>query len=174
MPQAFLTKIETRQTKVGPMYDLLFSNGDKIGAGKFAPKGVAEGDYVKYEYTMNGNFKNLAAGSLSKIDKPAGVAAPAPRSSGSSGNFDERQDTISKQAALNSAIALATLAQSAEALPLGAKTLAPAKRLDALLAVINEFTAKFYHQATGKTMVFPEAAASLSDEEAADVDWNAE
>lgn len=174
MAQAYLTKIEARQTKVGTMYDLHFSDGNKVGAGRFMPKGATEGEYYQYEFDMNGNFKNLRSGSLSKLDKPAGVTPPTAPRTGSSGNFDERQDTISKQAALNSAIAFASLAQAADALPIGAKNLAPAKRLDALTSVINELTSRFYHQATGKTFVIPEAAPSLSDEEAGDVDWQAE
>lgn len=174
MAQAFLTKIDQRQTKVGIMYDLLFSNGDKIGAGKFLPKGATEGEYYQYEYSMNGNFKNLTSGSLSKLDKPAGVTPPAPRpTGGSSGNFDERQDIISKQAALNSALSFVSLLVAADALPV-AKTIKTDKKTDAIASIVNEYTTRFYHQATGKTFVIPEAAPSLTDEEGGDVDWQAE
>lgn len=174
MAQAYIQSITNRDTAYGKMYDIQFSNGDKVGAGKFPPKGVVEGDYVQYEVTMKGQYKNLAPGSLSKISKPEGVAPPAPaRSTGGFGG-DDRQEIISKQAALNSAIAFLALAQSAEALPVGAKNLAPAKRLDALVSMLNEVTSKFYHQSTGKTLVIPEDAPSLSDAESGDVDWNQE
>lgn len=175
MAQAYITSLNGRETSFGTMYDIVFSNGDKVGAGKFPPKGVAVGDYVQYDTVMKGQYKNLAPGSLSKISKPEGVAAPsAPaRSSGGFGG-DDRQEIISKQAALNSAIAFLSLANAAEALPVGAKNLAPAKRLDALISITNEMTSKFYHQSTGKTLVIPEDAPSLADGEAGDVDWNQE
>lgn len=173
MPNAFLTKIHEKQTKVGVMYDLEFSDGNKVGAGKFKPKGAEEGEYYKYEFTVNGNFKNLTAGSLSKQDKPAGVsAAPATKSYGSYGG-DQRQTVISKQAALNSALTFVTLLNAAGALPIAKKELTTDKAADALLGVVDHYTDVFYKQSTGEDFAREDAVPSgLSAAEKSDTNWN--
>lgn len=154
MAQAYISKIDERfvQKVNGNMYDLIMSNGDKLGVGKFPPKGFAAGDYVQYEFTQNGNFKNLTPGSLSKLPKPEGVVAPsAPVQSSGPVSYDARQTVISKQAALNSAIALVGVLAQTESIPGITKSLAMDKRADVILEVVNQFTADFYKQSTGET-----------------------
>lgn len=169
--QAFLQKIDEKDTRAGKMYDLVFSDGNKIGAGKFPPKNLEVGGYYNYEFTQNGNFKNLTAGSLSKITAPAGVTPPPLKTtaSGATGGFDNRQEVISKQAALNSALAFATLLQAADALPVPA---AKAKKADAIEALVMDYTAKYYKLATGNDYPVPDMPArDLAKVEEA-TDWS--
>src|SRR5687768_952693 len=125
MIQGFLTEIRTKQTPYGAMYDLVV-NGKSYGAGKFPPKQVAAGDYIQFEAVQKGNFWNVQAGSVSKLDKPAGVSPPAATSTPSYGGSDKRQEVISKQAALNTALTFVKLLSDNGALPMPAK--APADK----------------------------------------------
>lgn len=172
--QAFVNEILAKDTKAGVMYDYVMSDGNKVGAGKFKPKGVEVGDYIQYEIKMNGNFKNFQPGSVSKLDPPAGVAAPAKQP-----NFvpsgDKRQEVISKQAALNSALTLVGILASTDSLPIP-KTAKQADRADLLLNVVNHYTALFYNQATGQNMEFPDEITTsdgggLAAAEATDGNW---
>lgn len=95
-------------------------DGEYYGAGKFAPRGVEQGDMVEFEVEYNGNYKNIARGSLRKVEGSS--APPAPRGSGpkqysKGGGFDERQDVISKQAALNTALEFLRFAKESETIP---------------------------------------------------------
>lgn len=162
MSQAFLSAINPKETKAGTMYDLVFSDGNKVGAGKFPPKGLTVGEYYKYEFTANGNFKNLTPGSVAQLPKPAGVTPSAPPTvatgAKSGGSFDDRQVIISKQAALNSALAFVSTLVTADALPIAKKDMTTAKAADAMLGVVDHYTDLFYKQATGDT--FPRAEDS--------------
>jgi hypothetical protein len=154
MTQAYLVEVKTKQTTAGEMYDLLFDNGEKVGVGKFKPKNAEAGKYYEYEVKMNGNFKNLAPGSLKQVVAPPASAPAAtsakPAYSGGNG-YDTRQDTISKQAAFNTAIALVKLMQDADALPIPA-SVKKDKKADALEAIVLDVAARFYHRATGNTL----------------------
>lgn len=156
------------------MYDMVI-DGQKIGTGKFKPKGVEPGDYVSYDINMNGNFKNLKPGSLSKETPPAGVTAAPAASTGTSQGFSsysDRQDVISKQSALNSALQFVDILAKADALPLTASKKKDEKA-DILERIVMEYTAKFYHVNTGNIYEVPEDAkmADLSRAETGDTDW---
>ena len=154
MTQAYLVEVKTKQTSAGEMYDLLFDNGEKVGVGKFKPKNAEPGKYYEYEVKMNGNFKNLAPGSLKQVVAPpaSAPATGAAKPAYSGGNsFDSRQDTISKQAAFNTAIALVKLMQDADALPIPA-SVKKDKKADAIEAIVLDVAARFYHRATGNTL----------------------
>lgn len=177
--KAFVNEILEKETKAGKMYDFVFSDGNKVGAGKFPPKNIEVGDYVEYDISMNGNFKNFKPGSLSKLDKPAGVEAPSSKP-GFVPSGDKRQETISKQAALNSALQFVGILASNDALPI-AKTIKNDKKADLLLEVVNLYTGHFYKQSTGSEMEFePSTAeasgstANLAAREANNGDWNEE
>jgi len=152
------------------MYDLIMDNGDKYGLGPFRPKHIADGDYVSFEVEYNGNFKNVARGSLQKEAKPAG-AAPASRAAPAAAYAkaqDNRQEIISKQAAANTAIAFVKMAIDTGAIKLPAKNAA-----DTLLAITSEYTAVFYKKATGEEYKGDDDdAADLAAVEAADERWD--
>ncbi len=152
MTQAYLVEVITKQTSAGEMYDLLFDNGEKVGVGKFKPKNAEAGKYYSYEVKMNGNFKNLAPGSLKQgVAPPASSPQPISGAKPAGGGYDARQDTISKQAAFNTAIALVKLMQDADALPIPA-SVKKDKKADALEAIVLDVAARFYHRATGNTL----------------------
>lgn len=185
MAQAYITEIASRWVKKvnGNMHDLIMSNGDKLGVGKFPPKGFAAGDYVQYEVTKNGNFKNLVPGSLSKLAKPAGVEPPQrQQSSGSQAararpaapDYDARQIVISKQAALNSALTFVNLLASTDSVPGIGKSTTSEKKADILREVVNEYTATFYHQSTGEKFEFPKETTIQEDLKSMEdpAEWN--
>lgn len=164
MTQAFLTEIVAKETSVGTMYDLVFNNGDKVGAGKFMPKNVTAGKYYDYGVTMKGQYKNLTPGSIKEIPAPAGGAAPAaaPTVRSSGGGFDDRQEIISRQAAANTALAFMAILQAADALPVptaGKK----AGKADVLEAIAHEYIGKFYKLATRQEFVLPEGLEEAGD-----------
>lgn len=147
-----LEQIKVRSTAYGDYYDLRVS-GQYYGFGKFPPRGVVEGDFVSLEYEAKGNFKNVVKGTLRKDDSGAAAApaATAPAKQGvqqKGGGWDDRQETISKQAAFNTALTFVNAAISLEAIPL-AKSAKPADRLAYLEAMVYEHAAKFYGLATG-------------------------
>lgn len=169
--QGFLDRVNEKNTNFGKMYDLVVA-GKSYGVGKYAPKGVAAGDYIQFEATQKpgSNFWNVQSGSLSKIDKPAGIA-PAPAPSGS-GSYDDRQVVISKQSALNSALTFVQLLVAADALPIAKKDMTTAKAADALQAVVDHYTDLFYKQSTGQDFPRDEAAPfDMNAAETSDGSW---
>lgn len=153
MSQGFVTKIDARSTKYGTYYDVYVDNKN-LGGSKFPPKGVAEGDYVEYEMEKNARgYEQIRAGTLHKVEAPAGVKAPA--APAPSAIAMDRQDVISRQAALNSAIAFVSALVAAGAIPEG-KTLTPAKKADKLEAILMNYTSRFFHLSTGAEYTIPE------------------
>ena len=176
--QAFLQDINEKQTSFGTMYDLVFSNGDRVGAGKFKPKGAEVGGYYEYGVTMRGQYKNLTPGSLRKLPTPAGVkpqaAATPARSGGGYQSNDKRQEVISKQAALNSALNFVSLLVAADALPVP-KTAKSDKKADLVHDVVMHYTAKYYNLATGEVYEMPEDDTlpfGAADAAPADESWD--
>lgn len=146
MAEGFVTKIDARDTNWGTYYDVYVDNKN-LGGGKFPPKGIEVGDYVEFEVQKNNRgYDQIKPGSLRKLSKPAGVSAPAPAKP--SGITLDRQDVISRQAALNSALQFVTFLASQEALPLPKSK---AKQADMLESVVWEYTRNFYKQNTGAT-----------------------
>ncbi len=153
--EGFLTKIEERDTKFGKYYSLVV-NGEKIDAGKFPPKGVAAGDYVSVDTETNDRgYKKVK--SVTKLEKPAGVSAPpAPKPSSIA---MDRQDVISRQAALNTAIQFLDILTKNDALPAGAKNLTPDKKADKVEAILMHYVQKFYKLSTLTAYEIPEEEA---------------
>lgn len=152
--QAFLSKIEKRDTAAGVMTDFFFSDGNKVGAGKFPPKFATEGEYYAYDFVEKGQYKNLVAGSLKGLPKPQGVAAPAAAKAPavSYGKSSETQETISRQAAANTAIAYLKILVDTDSLPV-AKA-AKAKKADLMDEILREYMDKFHRWSTHKPFDF--------------------
>lgn len=177
MANGFLQQIVVKDTSAGKMTDYIFSNGDKIGAGKFPPKGIEQGKFYNYEFDMNGNFKNLRKNTMFEGKAPEGAAASAASSAAPAravGNsYDSRQDVISKQAAFNTSIAFVKLLAESDALPIAASVKA-AKKADAIEAIVLDYASKFHKRSTGTALNFDDealAAVDLSDVDAA-TSWN--
>lgn len=126
--------------------------------GKFPPK-AQPGDWVEFEATskQNGNYTNHSADykTFRKSSAPAGGAAPTPaptpmppvRSGG--GFSDDRQEVISKQAALNTGFNIFS-----KLVDLGAITppssVKKAQLYDFYMAALHNEAAKCYNLSTGK------------------------
>lgn len=106
-----VTEIKERTTKFGPMYDLVV-NGKPYGHGKFAPRGIKQGDFVTFdvEVKQNGQWTNynIVNKSLRVDEAPSpevrkqAVAETAANLSAA----DKKQEIISRQSATNSALTL--------------------------------------------------------------------
>lgn len=153
MNQGYVTDIKESDGRFGKSYQL-YVDGKNLGFSKFPYKGVAVGDFVSYETEQKGQYLNLKAGSLSKINPPAGVAPPQ-----RSAITMDRQDVISRQAALNTAIQFVELLRAAEALPAGAKNLAADKKADKIEAILMHYVKKFHLYSTGVAYEVTEEAA---------------
>lgn len=168
MASGYITAISSRTTKFGDYWDVIVGP-DKLGVGKFPPKGLAVGDYVNYETEMNGQYKNLKAGSLVKAAAPAGSTAPAPPTpSAPSAITKDRQDVISAQWAHNAAFQHVANLISAGALPTGA---AKGKKLaDMIDSITNEYAMRFHSQATGASLDIEALDAGMTNANASDIE----
>ena len=151
--QGTVEKIVQKPTRNGGTAYSFVIDGTWYGHGFDAPK-FGEGDTISFDYQQNGNFKNVNAKSVQKVQAPAAQepaqgAAPAR-------NYGSNQVAIQYQASRNAAIEAVGLALQADALPLPAKK---GDKFDALLALISDVTVQF-HAATDKVVadggVYPE------------------
>lgn len=132
-------------------YDVVVG-GQAYGYGLYAPKAKA-GDYVKFEIDESRGYKNVARNSLKvSPNKPpaealAAAEASAPKVSSTGGSFDTRQDSISRQAASNTAIAFMQLLAGADAL--GLPTGAKGNKQAALEDMLHKYESEFYERNTG-------------------------
>lgn len=168
--RGYLNDIDARSTKFGTYYALVVDGKKHDTGSKFPPKGVAVGDYITFETKQNDRgYETMVQGSLSKASAPAGVTPAVAAAAVAQASGPDRQEIISKQAALNSALAMANLLVAGGGVPVG-KTATPAKVAELLEAIVMSYTAKFYRYATGQEYELPEddAAAAV----AADVDWS--
>lgn len=154
--------IETREVSGGRTAYSLRVGGQSYGAGLFKPK-CKEGDYVTFEEELNGIYRNVARNSLKVSDYkevPEDVPAPAKTATRSTGvDWDakakadaERQDTISRQASSNSAIAFMQILSANDALGLP-KSTAKGAQAKALTALLRKLEVEFYERNTGKVWV---------------------
>jgi hypothetical protein len=151
--------ITSRDTQYGKMYDVTI-NGKKYGAGKYAPK-AGVGDAVEFIAEQNGKFLNIGRNTLKQIDHSAvGVTTETTASSVSrtparaaDTSWDERQATISKQAAINTAIEFTRLAVEAGAVKLPSKE---ADKFGVLEAIVLQQASRFHEVSTGRVMQIPE------------------
>lgn len=172
--------IVTRDVSGGKKsYDIVVG-GQKYGAGLYAPK-CKVNDYVKFELDDSRGYKNVARNTLkvSSHKPPAEAVAEAKATAvqASKGGFDARQDTISRQAAMNTAIAFMTILSTNDALGLPAAN-TKGKRQEVLEAMLRKYTQEFYEENTGVAFksIAPNAKQegdeSAEEEEApADEEW---
>lgn len=169
-----VTQIRARETKVGTMYDLVV-NGISYGAGKYAPRDIKDGDFVTFEYSENGNYKNVVPRSIRKDSAPAPAAVSAAKAETRTvvAQTDKRQETISKQANLNTAIALVGLQLANGGLKFPATTKAPAI-YEAIEGATLELAQRLYNHTTGDTWVIEgkkQAAQAVAPSDGGDQPW---
>lgn len=107
-------------------------------AGKVKPD-CNDGDQVEFEFTANGNFKNITSINV------VGGGATSPASSNTSAPAGSRDVAILHQSCRKDAIALVAAALEASAMPLPAKN---ADKLDAVLAMVDDLTGRFFIDTT--------------------------
>jgi len=170
--------VETKSVAGGKTAYNIVVGGERYGAGLYAPK-CKEGDYVQFELDDSRGYKNVGRNSL-KVSAgkapPEAVAeaqatAPTKTADGSvrTKKDDATQETISRQSALNSAIAFLAVGQAADALGLP-KTDNKGQRIQALDALLAKYTQAFYEQSTGQKWKGPSAPAGDAPEQEAEAE----
>lgn len=154
------------------VYDVIVG-GQAYGAGFYAPK-CATGDYVKFDLDTSRGYQNIARNSLkvSKNKAPAEAVAVAeatmPSKSSTGASVDHKQEVISRQSALNSALAFMAVLAQADALGLPAAS-AKGKRIEVLEAMLAKYKQEFYESSTGvKYKEISPSAKAVVDESAAE------
>lgn len=141
--------IEERQVSGGRTAYNIKVAGESYGAGLYAPK-AKEGDYVRFNVDMNGRYKNVARNSLKvSKNKPPAEAVAAAKAGPAAGGYDNRQDIISRQAAMNSALAFMELLHKTEGLAIPASG-SKDKKEAAAVALLQGYIKDFYEMNTGQ------------------------
>lgn len=126
-------------------------NGEWYSAG-FKRPDVAENDYIQFTWTANGNYKNIDVASILKVANDTSQRSPSVPTGVTMSKDDywgrkeerdlETQQRIQLQSARNSAIAAVKLLLDVGAVKIPA---AQNKKYDAVLALVDEVTAKYYN-----------------------------
>lgn len=174
--RGFVQEVKELSTAYGPMFNVIV-NGESFGAGKFKPR-VNQGDAVEFEFEQKGRFKNITPKSIRAVD-PSTIQATSPTVSRAApaaaasraADFTKNQDTISKQAARNTAVAFMNILAGQDALPV-AKTAKAGDKFDALRGILDKLTEEFYNYSIGKDSTPLTSAAEAASPEDEDGPWN--
>lgn len=140
----------------GKAWNVKMSDGQWYGHG-FKQPSFGKGDHVKFEYTVNGNFKNITVNSVTKS-----AAAPAPATAPEVNKYtngtvavnvekpkqeywDNKDARITFLACRNTAVEIVRLAIDKEAIKMPAKT---ADKLNVIMASLDEVADMLYTRAT--------------------------
>lgn len=145
-------RIEVKDVAGGKKAYNVVVAGERYGAGLYAPK-CKEGDYVQFELDESRGYKNVGRNSLKVNTKgapPEAIAeATATAAKAAAPENSQKQETIERQSAHNTAIAFLAVAQSADALGLSTAA-GKGKKLDSLDVLLEKYTTYFYERNTGK------------------------
>lgn len=159
-------QISEKAGQFGPMISYKV-NGEwyLLKGAKFKQRDVSEGSFVDVEFDVNPRgYKDIVKGGLriASVDTPAPAAGKPSPAKAAVPYADPRQDIISKQAALNTALQFVTLASSKDVLPFPAN----AKQADKLTLFRNwwiDEATRSYELSTGKKWeVTPEPVAKAT------------
>lgn len=146
-----LNAIEISPSKFGGDQVRINVSGTWYDYGKFAPRGMTDGDTVKVKFTTNDRgYHKVERGGLFKVDPGSAPASPqqgsnpAPKPT----YVDNRQDTISKQAAVNTAISMVDLQIKHGGIKLPTK---PADIYTVVQDAVLEEALRLFKQNTGST-----------------------
>lgn len=150
------------------MYNLTIS-GDRYGFGSNKPN-CNEGDTIEFEFEQKGKFSNGNSKSVKVVAKSTGTASSG---GGSYGKTPATQTTISKQAALNSALAFVNILVAAEAVPGVTKTAKSEDKYGILESLVVEKTHEYYAQSTGTEWPEEEVDSKPAEDKVASAkkDW---
>lgn len=151
------------------MYNLTIS-GERYGFGSNKPN-CNEGDTIEFEYESKGQYKNGNSKSVVVVAKAAAGATSS--GGGSYGKTTATQTTISKQAALNSALAFVNILVAAEAVPGVTKTAKAEDKYGILESLVVEKTHEYYAQSTGTEWPEEEVDSKPAEDKVASAkkDW---
>ena len=150
------------------MYNLTVG-GERYGFGSNKPN-CNEGDTIEFEYESKGQYKNGNSKSVTVVAKSTGAASSG---GGSYGKTPATQTTISKQAALNSALAFVNILVAAEAVPGVTKTAKSEDKYGILESLVVEKTHEYYAQSTGTEWPEEEVDSKPAEDKVASAkkDW---
>ena len=148
--------------------------GEWYGCG-FKRPDVEENDFIEFTWDANGKYRNANVDSIKKVAAAAAERAPAiPTSSAPMGQDDywgrkesrdlDTQKRIQLQASRNAALEATRILVDTGAVKLPATQ---NKKYEAILAVIDEITARFYHQTSELYVVEIDDTPDFPEEEAA-------
>jgi hypothetical protein len=152
----------------GTMYSIKV-DGELYGTGSKQPS-CNTGDIVAFRFTENGKYKNVDLKSFS-------VEAQATQQIGkpTSGGFDARQEIISRQSALNSALAFVHVLALADAIPGVGKTTKPEDKYGIIEALVAEKASEYHAASTSGASpggpVEQTSASVAADKASADKGW---
>ena len=156
-------QISEKAGQFGPMISYKV-NGEwfLLKGAKFKQRDVSEGSFVDVEFDVNPRgYKDIVKGGLriATADAPAPATAAKPTGRAAATPYaDPRQDIISKQAALNTALQFVTLAANNGVLPFSASA-KQADKLSLFRAWWLDEAAKSFELSTGKAWEMPEQEA---------------
>lgn len=138
---------EFKSASGATMYNLQIS-GDRFGFGSNKPP-CSEGDTIEFEYEQKGQYKNGNSKSVVVVAKSVAGASGSVGGGRSYGKDPATQTTISKQSALNSALAFVNTLVLADAVPGVTKTAKAEDKYGILESLVVEKTHEYYAQSTG-------------------------
>jgi hypothetical protein len=125
-------------SKVGKLYGIMV-DGEKYGTYKTKPD-CSAGDTVSFRFKVSGDYNNIDTKTLEITAgvPTAGLAKP------SGGAFKDKQEVISRQSALNSALAFVQILVDADAVPGVAKATKSDDKFSILRGIVAETAEEFY------------------------------
>lgn len=157
-------------------------NGMEFKFGKYPPKGFAEGDFVEFEYTerQNGNYtnrqadyktfrKSTAGAGGGSAPQQQGMGKPQAPARAAGGYGDDRQETISKQAALNTSLTFLNKMVDVGAI-VPPSSVKKAQLLEWFTMAWHTEAAKCYNLSTGKVWDIMQEDAPSEDESEQEVE----
>lgn len=157
-----VSEIKEYPSAKGTIYSIVV-NGQSYGTYITKPQ-CGRGDTVSFDYTEKGNFKNVNMKTLSVEAGP-----PTASTGGSVGSYTDKQVVISRQSALNSAIAFVSVVVDADAVPGVTKTTKPEDRYAIIEALVNEKAEEFHNASTAGEA--PSPVQIVDDKAASDKPW---
>ena len=149
MSEQYTGEIKKVFTKAG-RWSLLMEDDNWYGLGYKEPKGVTDGSQARFQFEMNGQYRNIVEGSL---EAKAGTATSKAKSGGSSYAQKEQywadketrdietQKKICMAGSLNTATAIVTASLAADVLKTTNKT-----KIDLVQATIVEIAEDIYRK----------------------------
>ena len=168
-------RVEQKNFRNGGSAYYLHVEGREYRVGNYPPRDVSDGDWVEFEADakQNGQYTNYSVVPRTlRKSAPQAQQNPAPRTGDFAASqqprkyepFDERQEIISKQAALNTASGFVNMCVANGMLPFAANTKA-ANKIDLLRTWWLDEAAKVYNLTTGRAWAIGDGTGTVEADE---------